>query len=209
VAAADAVDAGVAMMAWPGPRGLLASLSLLDAGTGAPVPCANLTAWFGDDGEPVQDPAFLAHALAAAADSPAAGNGTGSRALTDRDALASAMDLLRGRARALLRDAHAATWLRSAPAPAARLLAARLGAAGRDAARRRSAREIDTIDRALRFVSRGHTAGELRLIAELAALPVPELLQRIHRLPGTRPPGALAVRLDGLILFRSESPPLR
>lgn len=203
VAAADAVPAAVATVTWPGPRGLLASLSLLEAGTGAPAPCANLTAWFGEDGEPVQDPGFLAEALAAAAGT------THTGALSSRGDFAGAMDVLRRHARALLRDAQAAPWFRTAPAPAARLLARRLGAAGRDAARRRSARDIDTIDRALRFVSRGHTAGELRLIAELAALQAPDLLQRIHRLPGTRPPGALAVRLDGVILFRSESPPLR
>jgi len=211
-AAGDIVAAAVATVTWPGQAGLLASLSLLEAGTGAPMPCANLAAWFGSDGAPVQDAALLAEALAAAAGtgtSADAGNGARTGAPPDRDAFAAAMDLLRRHARALLRDAHAAPWLRSGPAPAARLLAKRLGAAGRDAARRRSAREIDAIDRALRFVSRGHTAGELQLIAELAALPAPDLLQRIHRLPGSRPPGTLAVRLDGLILFRSESPPLR
>jgi hypothetical protein len=172
----------------------------MESGTGAPTPCANLTAWFGEDGETVQDPGFLADALAAAADS---GTGAAARGLT------GAMDVLRRHARVLLRDAHAAPWLRTGPAPGARLLAKRLGAAGRDAARRRSAREIETIDRALRFVARGHTAGELRLIAELAALPGPGLMRRIDRLPASRPFGALSVRLDGLILFRSESPPLR
>ena len=212
VAAADIGAAGVAAVTWAGQRGLLASLSLVEANTGAPAACANLTAWFGDDGEPVQDPRLLADALSAAADigiPTDAGNGTRDGAPPDRDAFATAMDVLRRHARALLRDAHAAPWLRTTPAPAARLLAKRLGAAGREAARRRSARDIDTVDRALHFVSRGHTAGELRLIAELAALPAPDLLQRIQRLPGSRPPGALAVRLDGVILFRSESPPLR
>ena len=191
---------GVGAVTWPGKPGLLASLTLMESGTGAPAPCGNLTAWFGEDGETVQDPGFLADALAAAADS-----GTGAAA----GSLTGAMDVLRRHARALLRDAHAAPWLRTGPAPGARRLAKRLGAAGRDAARRRSAREIETIDRALRFVSRGHTAGELRLIAELAALPGPDLMRRIHRLPASRPFGALSVRLDGLILFRSESPPLR
>ena len=206
--------AGMATVTWSGRRGVLASLSLMEAGAGGSAPSANLTAWFGEDGEPVQDPGFLAEALAEAAGTGATagtgtGNGNGPRAPAPRDLFAAAMDLLRRHARTMLRDAHAAPWLRAGPAPAARLLAKRLGAAGRDAARRRSAREIDAIDRALRFVSRGHTAGELRLIAELAALPAPDLLQRIQRLPGSRPPGALTVRLDGLILFRSESPPLR
>ena len=185
----------------------------MEAVAGAAAPRANLTAWFDEDGEPVHDPGLLAEALARAADAhiPTAGDSTGAQAseAPDRDRLATAMDVLRRHARALLRDAHAAPWLRTAPAPAARLLAKRLGAAGREAARRRSAREIDMVDRALRFVSRGHTAGELRLIAALAAVPAPVLLQRIQRLPGSRPFGALAVRLDGLILFRSESPPLR
>lgn len=193
--------AGTAMVAWPGEPGFLASLSLIQAASGRPLPCGSFTAWFGAGREPTPDPCLMADALAAAA--------TGAGIPADREVLAGAMASLRRHARSMLRDAHAAPWLRPGSVPAARLLARRLGAAGRDAARRRSAREIETVDRALRFLARGHTAGEQRLIAELAELPAAELQRRIQRLPASPARGALTVRLDGLILFRSESPPLR
>jgi superfamily II DNA or RNA helicase len=194
-----------AMVTWAGRDGFLASLTLVEAASAGVAASANFTAWFGDDGAPTQDPGQMAAALLAA-ESAAAAHGA---SVPDREALGRAMDAIRRQARALLRDAQAAPWTRTAPVPAVRQLARRLGAAGRDAARRRSSREVDAVDRGLRFLARGHTAGELRLIAELASLPGAELRRRLERLPGPPRSGALTVRMDGLILFRSESPPLR
>ena len=189
-----------AAVAWPGDAGFLASLSLTEAGA-HPTACANVVSWYGTDGTPNPDTARLTDALAAAE--------SGRPLPIDAAELGRAIRALRDHARSVLRDAHAAAWLRAEPVPAARLLARRLGIAGRDAARRRSVREIDGIDRALRFLSRGHTAGEQRLIAELAALDDAALRLRIARLPPARQTGPLSIRLDGIILFRSESAPLR
>jgi len=194
------VGGGIAALAWPGDPGFLASLSLTEAGA-RPEVCANVVAWHGASGTPDADTSRLTDALAAAESSRPLPVGTAE--------LARALQTLHIHARSVLRDAHAAAWLRAEPAPGARLLARRLGIAGRDAARRRSARDIDVIDRALRFLSRGHTAGEQRLILELASLPDAELRVRIARLPPVRQAGPLSIRLDGIILFRSESAPLR
>jgi hypothetical protein len=192
---------GTAMVTWPGGPGFLASLSLIETAAGRTDPRGNVVAWFAADGRPDSDLARLADALACAAGR--------AWARPDANEVGTAMGVLRCHARGLLRDAHAAPWLRAESSSAVRLLARRLGAAGRDAARRRSARDVDAVDRALRFLARGHTAGEQRLIVELAALPEAELRRRIDRLPGGRETGVLAVRVDGLILFRSGSPPLR
>jgi superfamily II DNA or RNA helicase len=188
---------GVAVVEWAGEPGFLAAVSLDPIGATA--------VWFGADGEPRDDPGRMADALGAAA--------SACESSMDPGALARAMDLLRRHARLLIRQAHAAVWLGQDSA-GARVVARRLGAAGRDAARRRSMTEVEAVDRALRFLARGHTAGEAMLIAEMAAEDGEDgreriLVARLAGLSAERAAGALGVRLEGLILFRSEAAPLR
>lgn len=193
-------EGGVAALDWEGDDGTLAGLALLDADQGRRP--AVVVLWVDGHGAASSDPATLTRALAAAATEPQG-------LVPDRCEVAAAVGRLEPHASALLRAAHGAVWIRREPVPEARRLARRLTIAGRDAARRRDARALDAIDRALGFTTRGHTAGETRLIEELADRPAGELCGRLAALGPGPSAVAIEVRLAGLIVFRSKRPPLR
>jgi hypothetical protein len=71
------------------------------------------------------------------------------------------------------------------------------------AARRRDRMALAAVDRGLRFVARGHTAGEAMLAAELVALSDRALLERIARLEErhSESPPLLPV-VTGVLIFR-------
>jgi hypothetical protein len=81
-------------------------------------------------------------------------------------------------------------------------LAERLQREVRNAARSRDPVALAQLERALGFVTGGHTAGEALLIRELIGLSPRELGRRTPRLP---PPtarwGAIEARITGLVLF--------
>lgn len=94
-------------------------------------------------------------------------------------------------------------WRGHQPAAEARLLARRLNRLMTLAARRRDRMALAAVDRGLRFVARGHTAGEAMLAAELVALSDRALLERIARLEErhSESPPLLPV-VTGVLIFR-------
>ena len=93
-------------------------------------------------------------------------------------------------------------WLAPDPAPAVRRVAARLQAFTREAARMHQPNRLVQLERALGFVTRGHTAGEAALIERLADSSDAELDRMTSNLPEGRAQwGGIEVRLTGLILF--------
>jgi hypothetical protein len=105
-------------------------------------------------------------------------------------------------AAAMLRAANAASLAGSIPIPMRRLVR-RLAAIGRTAARERDRPRLAAVDRALRVVARGHSAGEALLLGELAdAADDEHLVESLASFPD-RPPHTFDVRVDGVVLFRA------
>ena len=105
-------------------------------------------------------------------------------------------------AAAMLRAANAAGLRSNIPVPMRRLVR-RLAAIGRGAARERNRARLAAVDRALRVVARGHSAGEALLIGDLAEAAADEhLLTALAPFPD-RPPRTFDVRVDGIVLFRA------
>ncbi len=106
--------------------------------------------------------------------------------------------------RAHLRDVTRGAWAVPRHAPGAARLLRRLDACARAAARARDAARLALVERAIRLTGGGHTAGEARLVAALAAASDAELTGRLPRLPEPSPGVALpALRLTGLVLVRA------
>ena len=96
-------------------------------------------------------------------------------------------------------------WLAPDPPPAVRRVAARLQAFTREAARMHQPNRLVQLERALGFVTRGHTAGEAALIERLADSSDAELDRMTPKLPEGRAQwGGIEARLTGLILFGPE-----
>jgi hypothetical protein len=93
-------------------------------------------------------------------------------------------------------------WVKPDPTTAARHLASRLQSMVRDAARQHNAGRLEELERALMFVSDGHTAGEAALVQRLSETTDAELAAAVDRLPAG-PAGwhGIEVRLTGLIVF--------
>jgi hypothetical protein len=115
---------------------------------------------------------------------------------------------LAGEASRLLRQASAARLGVIARTPGAAALRRRLLAAAAVARRARDPARLATLDAWLAFLSRGHTAGEARLIERLAgragcaaALTGPP--PGSPAADGTARGGALRVRLTGIVVFRA------
>jgi hypothetical protein len=90
---------------------------------------------------------------------------------------------------------------------AARRLIDRLSPIGRAAARRRDEPMLEAVDRAMRALSRGHTAGEMLLLRDLIGQPTRPILERLAALP-ERPARSFDVRVAGIVLFRPAPAPL-
>jgi superfamily II DNA or RNA helicase len=114
----------------------------------------------------------------------------------------SALDRLAKPIREHLSRLGARRWNGVDPDPCARTLAVRLSSEVRGAARRRDAGLLARLERALGFVSGGHTAGEALLVQRLADAAPPELGRMLGRLPSPSPRWeGIEVRITGLILF--------
>jgi predicted transcriptional regulator len=106
--------------------------------------------------------------------------------------------------RARLRLAASARWV-GEPSAAARLLVQRLQQLARTAARRRDRGRLLALERALRFVAGGHTAGEAALVRALAEADTGAVLDALRSLPApSAEPGAVAARVTGLIVLRPD-----
>ncbi|HEU4700278.1 MAG TPA: DEAD/DEAH box helicase [Gemmatimonadales bacterium] len=178
--------------------GALVGLELVPL-EGEPAPVARV-AWVDADGRTHEDGATIVARLAEVARAAADAGALPVDDVARRRALAAAREVTR----AALREAAAALWAGGPLAPAARQLAARLDRLARGAARARDARLLAAVDRALRFVAGGHTAGEAQLVEALAALPERELVRRLAALPAPDPPPPpCAVRLLGVVLVET------
>jgi hypothetical protein len=71
-----------------------------------------------------------------------------------------------------------------------------------EAARKRDRRRLGRLERAIRFVAGGHTAGEELVLERMAEAPTDDLLAWLDRVP---PPDArgdpIEARLTGMVLF--------
>jgi len=118
-----------------------------------------------------------------------------------------ALDRLVGPIRGRLALVGARRWAAAEPEPSARRLAARLGDAVRQAARRRDTSSLARLERALAFTAGGHTAGEAHLVRRLAEADADEVARWLARVPAPTPRwDAVEVRLTGLVLFAGPGP---
>ncbi|MGE5927767.1 MAG: helicase-related protein [Gemmatimonadota bacterium] len=145
---------------------------------------------------PVDDATILTARLAAAARS------AGPAAPPDASELRWLDAAVAPPAAAMLRAANAASLRSPIPVPMRRLVR-RLAAIGRAAARERDGARLEAVDRALRVVARGHSAGEALLIGELAGTAADAtLVATLASLPDP-PPRTFDVRVEGVVLFRA------
>jgi superfamily II DNA or RNA helicase len=188
------VRSGVALVGEP-PGGILAGFALYGTLDGRVERLARTIVWIDADGLPSEAREVIGSRLAAAVVSES------SRAVP-AERLEEALSLLERPVRHRLGLLAGHRWAVAAPRPAARDLAERLQGDVRRAARSRDPAALAQLERALAFVTGGHTAGEALLIRQLTGLPPSELGRRIPRLP---PPtirwGAVEARLTGLVVF--------
>lgn len=112
------------------------------------------------------------------------------------------LGMLAGPAELLLRRRSRARWAPLQATPGVRVAIRRLTTECRDASRRRSLDEVALLERALAVAGGGLTAGETAIVERAAVTGDRESAAAIAALPPrSRPPGAIAVRLTGLILF--------
>jgi superfamily II DNA or RNA helicase len=187
--------AGVALVR-EGPPGILAGFALYGTLDGHPQRLARTIVWIAPNGDASEAREVIGPRLAAAArsESPCA-----VPAAWLEEALARLESPMRRRLGLLA--GH--RWASAAPRPAARALAERLYDEVGRAARSRDAVALARLERALGFVTGGHTAGEALLIQELIGVTSSELGRRIQRLPSpTVRWGAVEARVTGLVVFR-------
>jgi hypothetical protein len=113
------------------------------------------------------------------------------------DALALLAPVLRER----LRDAQRAAWRPAQGREGVARLLGRLWELARGAARDRRQAELDRLQRAIRFVGGGHTAGEATLVSELARADARSLARALPHLPAPGDDGVPAARLVGVLVF--------
>jgi hypothetical protein len=162
------------------------------------VRLAFVLGWLDGEGRWTEDPDTVAARLTAAAACKAAGRSDTERL---RDTLAQLAQPVRARL-AVARERRWATTSCDGPA---RVVASRLQIAVREAARRRDASRLETLERALGFVAGGHTAGETMLLERLAVADDATFGQALARLPPPSPRwGTIEARLSSVLLFGEE-----
>lgn len=187
---------GVATVTGTGHRGVLAGFRLVRRGDETVGADASAVGWLSHDGVWSEDPGVVGERVLAAC-------GSASRPV-DPTALRTALDALTAPIRARLSLAAGRRWLAGEPSAAARGVADRLSQAVADAARRRDRRMLARLERALRFVAGGHTAGESMLLDRMAGTSTAELLAWLDRVPATESRSdTVEVRLTGVIVFEA------
>ena len=180
-------------------RGALAGVAFEDERTGHRIAAALL--WLGEDGQSRSDPPWL---VARGDEAASAISRCWLSAELD-SALATALDALARPVARLLRRVQQARWNCPPRSPGTSAVIRRLAHESRDAARRRDVHALTALERPLAIVSGGLTAGEARIVERLAAdthLPRAERWTPLMRLPPRAPePGAVSVRLTGVIVF--------
>lgn len=197
--ASSAVAGAIAVADSRPEAGALAGFTLYAEDPGEPE--GTVLLWIPRTGAETDDGARLATQLELASSAPAA---PAAPSAAERRWLEARITPI---AQRMLAAAHRSR-LGADPTVPTRSVVRRVAALGRHAARLRNDRMLGAVDRAMRVLMRGHTAGEAALIRELDAAPEPELLATLGRLPRRRRPDHLSVRLTGVIVFRSTSAPL-
>ena len=111
---------------------------------------------------------------------------------------------LAGPVRSALRSMHGERLSGSRTGPARRMLR-RVHLLAREAARMRDGERLVLLERGLRLLRRGHTAGEARLVASWLGWSPQELLQSFSRLP-PEPPASDVVRAELVGILLVEGP---
>jgi hypothetical protein len=179
--------------------GVLAGFSLLAQTPAGELRLSDTLVWVNPDGSWSEEEAAVAPALEAA--------GRCERfSEPDAVALRLALSSLTSVIRARLLQAQGRRWAIPQTGAAAHRVAVALQEAIRSAARSRNLDQLKVLERALGFISGGHTAGEALLLQRLSSLNAPELLQETRRLPApSNRWGPPEVRLTGVILFEGET----
>jgi hypothetical protein len=177
-----------------GPAGVLAGFELHGAAPGGEHRLASTLAWIEPGGAWTEEERIVAARLDTAVRSGVAEPAP--------ERLRDALPLIGAAIRSRLGLARGSRWTLPASEPVAHRVAFRLHQCLREAARRRDLAELGSLERALGFVGRGHTAGESLLLERLADMPEREFNRHARRLPA---PGhrweAIEARLGGVLLF--------
>jgi superfamily II DNA or RNA helicase len=176
------------------PAGVLAGFELHGAGPGGEHRLASTLAWIEPGGAWTEEERIVRARLDTAARS--------GFAEPAPNRLREALPLIGAAIRSRLGLARGSRWTLPASDPVAHRVSLRLHQCVREAARRRDLAALGSLERALGFVGRGHTAGESLLLERLADMPEREFNRKALRLPA---PGhrweAIEARLGGVLLF--------
>jgi superfamily II DNA or RNA helicase len=180
-----------------GRPGVLAGFTLMARTPAGELRLSDTLVWINPDGSWSEEEAAVVPAFEVAA--------RGDRiSEPDPEALRSALSRLSGMIRVRLLQAQGRRWAVPQTGAAAHRVAVTLQEAIRSAARSRDLDQLKVLERALGFVSGGHTAGEALLLERLSSLNATELLQETRRLPSPSERwGPPEVSLTGVILFEA------
>jgi superfamily II DNA or RNA helicase len=182
-----------------GTRGVLAGFELVARRCGAAERLASVVGWLDAGGRWTDEPETVTRRLLDAAQ--ASDDGPAPAA-----SVAKALDRLAVPVRERLAAVGASRWTAIEPDTEARRLAVRLHALVRSAARQRDLAQLARLERALAFVTGGHTAGETELVRRLAAANPVVLGRCLARMPAPTPRWeSVEARLTGLVLFMNTA----
>ena len=178
-----------------GPAGALVGFGIHSSGPGGPLRLGFVLGWLDEQGRWSEDEETVAARLTQAASDAA-------ETAPDVPRLHRTLPDLAAPVRARLESARERRWSTGECQSPARIVIGRLQQIIRDAARRRDARALETLGRALAFVAGGHTAGEALLVQRLAEASTAELARAAERLPVPSGRfGPVEARLVGILLF--------
>lgn len=177
-------------------RGALIGVVLRSAATSSNAASIPALFWLPESGEPSEAVADVEPRLRAALGQP---NSVAPTEWELEQGLARLWPALRSR----LAAADQNRWRGHRAAPEAGVLVRRLHRLMTSAVRRRDRMALAAVDRGLRFVARGHSAGEAKVAAELVSLSDRALLERVARLADreVEAPPLLPVMV-GVLVFR-------
>ena len=175
-------------------RGLLAGIGLFRPGD-PPTCLSAVVGWLDPTGGWTEEPDVITDRMRTAV--------RGAVRCAELPELRGYLDLLTPLIRQRLALTRGGRWLAADPSPSGRAIAARLSGLIRHAARLRQETRLSELERGLRFVAGGHTAGEELLLGRLVNTTDRQLVTALKgTLPQTEWSG-IEARLTGLIVFGS------
>ena len=190
---------GVSLVSGTGYRGVLAGFSLVRRRDERAESHGDMVGWLGSDGDWSEEPDVVGERVLTAACAVESHP-------VDPAGLRRALDALTAPIRARLSLAAGRRWLAAEPSASARRVADRLSQGVAEVARRRDRRALARMERAMRFVAGGHTAGESMLLDRMAEASTADLLAWLDRVPAPQwRSDPIEVRLNGLIVFEDVS----